>query len=338
MLESHSMDQNNLRRAWKILTKVWIGITSALGSLLLIASVWLIVLAIILSNTSTETPYPTTVRTQGGADQVAVLKLSGVIVEDDLSGDPFSSGIISAERVKPMLDHFQTNDSIKAVVIRINSPGGAVVASDELSQQITQLAASKPVVISFGDVSASGGYYISAGASKILANPATITGSIGVIAQFPEITGLFNTLGIDVRTFKSGQYKDIGSPTRPMTEAERAIIQSVVDQSYEQFISVVAAGRDMELDNVRRIADGRILTGLQAQEAGLVDEMGNLEDAIEDASELAQVSDPTVVEYTSKSFIEQLLSSSINKISPTAQITNQLSPQLQPGLYYLMSW
>ena len=340
MSETTNATPSTAMKIFKLAGKVWLTITSALGTLIIIGLISIVSLASVLAGSvSNTTPiYPSQVKTSGGEDEIAVLTLSGVIMENDLAGDPFSSGIISAERVTPMLEHFMTEDSIKAVVIRISTPGGAVVASDELGQKVRQLATKKPVVVSFGDVSASGGYYFSAGATKIIANPSTITGSIGVIAQFPEYSGLFDKIGVSMRTFKSGEFKDIGSGDRPMTEAERNLIQGIIDENYDQFVKAVVEGRKMDELKVRQLADGRIYTGTQAKQLGLVDELGNLDTAIDQAKQLSKVEDPTIIEYTSKNFIEQILSSTANRILPTTQIPSSVTSQLQPGVYYLLSW
>ncbi|MEO8581195.1 MAG: signal peptide peptidase SppA [Patescibacteria group bacterium] len=321
----------------KLLAKIWIVVTSVIGSLFAIA---LIALVVIGTSTSKELPtYPTRTVTSGGSEKVAIIPLSGDIVAEDTNNDPlaFSSGVISAKKVIPLLDHVMNDDEIKAVVLKVNSPGGGVVASDEIYRKVKELKAKKPVIVSFGDMAASGGYYISAGATEIIANPATITGSIGVIAQFPQYNDLLNKLGVQMRTIKSGEFKDIGSPQRPMTDSEKQIFQSMINEAYDQFVHAIADGRNMDEAKVRQIADGRIYTGKQAKENGLVNELGTVDTAINRAKTLADIKDPTVVEYTERGFFESLLSSSLQKINPLATLSSNL-PQTHSGIYYLMSF
>jgi len=182
------------------------------------------------------------------------------------------------------------DDSIKAVILRINSPGGSAAASQEVGEEIDRLReAGKVVVTSMGDVAASGGYWLAAKTDYIVANPATMTGSIGVIMRFQELKGLYDKLGITDNTIKSGPLKDIGSEARPMTPAERQLLQGMVNDIYEQFVDVVAEGRDLPREKVKALADGRIFTGRQAKEAGLVDELGNFYTAVEKTRELAHL-------------------------------------------------
>ena len=320
----------------KFLFRLWVISTSVIGSLFVFGMIGLVILATSLPEVE-GAYYPTMTIKTGGTDKIAVLNLSGVIM-DEADTSPFGAteGIISAQKIMPMLDHIGEQKDIKAVVIRINSPGGAVVASDEISTKIGKLKEKKPVVVSFGDVSASGGYYIAAPATKIIANPATLTGSIGVIAQFPQYTGLMEKVGVQMRTFKSGEFKDIGSPDRDLTDAEKAILQNMIDEAYGQFVDVVARGRNMDQAKVRQIADGRIYTGKQAKELGLIDEFGNLDIAISRAMDLGKVENPTIIQYSEKSFFESLLSSTTKQINPLNSISTML-PQNRSGVFYLMS-
>jgi protease-4 len=182
------------------------------------------------------------------------------------------------------------DESIRAVVLRINSPGGSAPASQEVGEEIKRLRQSgKPVVTSMGDVAASGGYWLAAVTDKIYANPATLTGSIGVYIPYTNWEELFKKIGVHSEKIKSGPYKDILSPDRSLTAEERAIIQTMVDDLYEQFITVVAEGRHLDKETVRKLADGRIYTGNQAKTVGLVDELGNLYDALDAARQLAGI-------------------------------------------------
>lgn len=182
---------------------------------------------------------------------------------------------------------FIGDDGIRAVVLRINSPGGAIAPTQELYREIKRLAQVKPVVTSMGTVAASGGYYLSCASDWILSNPGTITGSVGVIMEFTNLEDLFQKIGVRSHTIKSGKFKDTGNPMRPMTEEEEKLLQDMIMDTYDQFVEAVLDGRPVEEDNVRPYLDGRVLTGRQAYELGLVDELGNINDAIEKATEMA---------------------------------------------------
>jgi protease-4 len=183
----------------------------------------------------------------------------------------------------------------------VNSPGGSAAASHEIYEEVIRVTAEKPVVVSMGDICASGGYYISSPAAYVFANPSTLTGSIGVIWDTFEISGLLEMYGVRSNTLKAGEFKDIGSITRGMKENERAMLQSMLDQVHEQFISAVATGREMEAEDVRKLATGMIYTGEKAVELKLVDELGGLEAAKAKARELAGLpEDAKVVTYEQK--------------------------------------
>jgi protease-4 len=181
------------------------------------------------------------------------------------------------------------NDRVKAVVLRIDSPGGVVGPSQEIHEEVKKLAAKKKVVVSMGSLAASGGYYIAAPASVIFANPGTITGSIGVIIKLSNLQELLDKVGVKVTTIKTGTYKDIGSPSRPMTEDDKALLQGVIDSSYNQFVKAVAQGRKLPEAQVRLLADGRIFTGEQALALKLVDRLGNMQDALDEAGRLGGI-------------------------------------------------
>jgi protease-4 len=204
--------------------------------------------------------------------------------------------IVSSETTVQQLSDFRNDDSVKGVVLRINSPGGGVSPSQEIYQEVKNLAAVKPVVVSMGSVAASGGYYIAVPASRILANPGSITGSIGVIMEFTNLEELFQKIGLKSQVVKSGKYKDIGSPLRPMSEADRKILEDLIADVYDQFVHAVAEGRHLKIEQVKGIADGRIFTGRQAMESGLVDQLGGFKEAIQVAAELAGIhGEPKVV-------------------------------------------
>lgn len=219
-------------------------------------------------------------------EKIGVLEIKGVIVD--------------AQPAIKDLTEFTKDASIKAIVLRVESPGGGVSPSQELYREIRRTVRKKPVVVSMGSVAASGGYYISAGAQKIYANPGTITGSIGVILQFTNFQELFDKIGFQLETVKSGPYKDVGNPAREMTPQERAYLQRMVDNVHQQFVRDVARGRHLPEEKVSAVADGRIFTGEQARDLGLVDELGSLKDAINAAAKIAGIKGEPKVVYPEK--------------------------------------
>jgi protease-4 len=212
---------------------------------------------------------------------------------------------------------YREDNSIKAIVLRIDSPGGGVGPSQEIFREVQRTLPDKIVVASLGSVAASGGYYIAAAASGIVANPGTLTGSIGVIMGFSDFQGLLQKIGITPVVIKSGQYKDIGSPVRSMTDPEKIILQSFSDQVHRQFITAIAEGRHLEYEKVASVADGRIMSGENALELKLVDRLGNLEDAVEWAGRLGGITGKVTAVYTrdkKHTFIRRLAESSLHEI------------------------
>jgi protease-4 len=224
---------------------------------------------------------------------VALVKLDGIIM--DSSNHPMAKRIIKS------LKEVEERE-IKIMVLRINSPGGTVGASQEIFDAIEKLKKKgTTVVASCGEVCASGGVYISCAADKIVANPGTITGSIGVIIGTSNFKKLYEKIGIDSEVVKSGPYKDILSTHRYLTDEEKALLQGMIDNSYNQFVNVVASGRQMEPEKVKEFADGRIFTGEQALELGMVDKLGSLKDAIYYAAKLVDIEgEPKVIDFTQK--------------------------------------
>ncbi len=205
--------------------------------------------------------------------------------------------IITGKQVISEIEHHRKSEAVAALVIRINSPGGGVVASHEIYRQIHKFRnEGKPVVVSMGGAAASGAYYLACAADTIVANPGTLTGSIGVIIQFPTGEELLRKIGLRFETVKSGRLKDVGSPFREMNEDDREMLDALVDDSWEQFVGVVSKERGLPLNEVERIADGRILTGRRARDLGLVDRLGTLDDAILIASAMAKIDgEPRVI-------------------------------------------
>jgi len=233
-----------------------------------------------------------------------------------LSSAPFFSqkiGVISVEgtisssqTVTSQLDKFRKDAGIKAIVLTINSPGGAIAPSQEIYREIEKTIPVKKVVVSMGTVAASGGYYIAAAASKIVANPGTITGSIGVIMEFVRVEDLLNKIGVSLEIMKSGEFKDMGSPDRKLTQREREILDAMIMDMQRQFVEAIVRGRQIPLEQVQEIADGRIFSGARAKEIGLVDVLGNFQDAVELTKELAGIKGDVTLVYAKKSRLEIL--------------------------------
>lgn len=220
-------------------------------------------------------------------EKVGLIRIQGVILD-------------SKEAIEE-LKNYSKDPSIKAVILRVDSPGGAVAPAQEIYKEIMNLKKKKKVVVSMGSVAASGGYYIASPADKIVANPGTLTGSIGVIMEIPNFEGLMKKIGVETQVIKSGKHKDIPSVFKSMTEEERKILQSVLDDVHEQFIKAVSEGRGIEYKEIKKLADGRIFTGKKAKELGLVDVLGNLEDAIKLAGEISGIKgEPRVVSKKEK--------------------------------------
>lgn len=226
--------------------------------------------------------------------------------------------IISSEDIVRQFKKFRSNRSIRAIVFRVESPGGGVAASQEIYEEVKKTRDSgKPVVVSMGSVAASGGYYVSCGADKIVANPGTLTGSIGVIFQFLHVNELLAKLGIDASTYKSGKFKDSGSPFRPPSADDKKLFDQLLGDVYDQFVDVVANERKLGRAFVVRYADGRVFTGKQAKEWGFVDTLGTYEDAIAIAGEMGGISGkPEVVkERKRQSLMETLLGNAASGLS-----------------------
>jgi protease-4 len=240
-------------------------------------------------------------------DKIAIVEIRGVIAQ--------SSGII--EEIHEYVD----DDGVKAIILRIDSPGGGVGPSQEIHREILKVKEKKKIVTSMGSVAASGGYYIACASDLIVANPGTITGSIGVIMEFTNIEELFKKIGIKGVVVKSGELKDMGSPFREMTPEEKRIIQDVIDNVHQQFIKAVADGRKLDRSKVTQIADGRIMTGEQAKQLGLVDQIGNLDDAIDATAKLVGIEGKPNIVYPKKKFSiwELLIRETVSAVLKTLQ-------------------
>lgn len=268
-----------------------------------------------------------------GASTIAIVDVRGEIHTGPSEGSLFSAGGAGSEDIVSQLEQAARDDSVAGVILRVDSPGGSVVASDAIAKAVDRL--DKPVVSLMEDVAASGGYYVSAPTDRIIANPGTITGSIGVIMFVPNLSGTAEKLGIRPQVIKSGAFKDAGSPFRDMTEAERALFQKMIDEAYAQFVGVVATGRDMAPAAVRKVADGRILTGNQAKAAGLVDELGDLETAYDVVLRMAELrrDDARLVVYRESAGLGDLLAPFPAARSPVDEVRDELGARF--GLQYL---
>ena len=240
-----------------------------------------------------------------GEDRIALIRIEGVILD--------------AQETLGELKKFSENPTVKAIVLRIDSPGGGVVPSQEIYDAVRRVRtkSNKAVIASMGSVAASGGYYIAAATDRIVANPGTLTGSIGVIMEMANVEGLLQKIGVEGVVVKSGKYKDVGSPLRKMSDEERGLLQTVMDDVHKQFIEAVAEGRSLEVPEVQALADGRIFTGRQAKAAKLVDELGNLEDAIQLAADVVGIEgEPKVIEQRRRFSIRELLESKLSSVLP----------------------
>ncbi|EAE6305429.1 signal peptide peptidase SppA [Listeria monocytogenes] len=258
-----------------------------------------------------------TVIEEGGDDTIAVLSVDGTIQDTGDSGSLLGGGGYDHSFFMQQLEQVRNDDYIQGVLLYVNSPGGGVMESAQIRDKILQIQKERniPFYVSMGSMAASGGYYISAPADKIFASKETLTGSLGVIMQGYDYSELMKKLGVSDNTIKSGEYKDIMSGTRPMTEDEKKIMQSMIDDSYNEFVKVVAKGRGMSAEKVRKIADGRIYDGRQAKENGLIDEFGYQEDALEALKKEQGLADATVIQYDVPEDFSSLFSVAAQNIS-----------------------
>jgi protease-4 len=267
-----------------------------------------------------------------GGVNVGVVKLEEVIMDSD--------------KILKQLKEFEEDSSIKAVIVRIDSPGGAVGPSQEIHDAILRVKKTKPVVASFESVAASGGFYVAVAADRIVSNPGTLTGSIGVIMNMTNLSELYKWAKVDRYNIKSGKFKDVGSENRPMTPEEHELMQNLIDNVYQQFLKAVADGRRLPVDRVKPYADGRVLSGEQALQLGLVDKLGGIDVAIDTVKELAKL-DPkqkvnlvypepkrkSLIEILSQGAADSLVGAITAKLGLTGSTLKALS--VQKGLYFL---
>ncbi|MDQ7858137.1 MAG: signal peptide peptidase SppA [Armatimonadota bacterium] len=283
-------------------------------------------------------------RVLGGAgpDKIAVIRVVGPITREGFSGLPLGSAGAASRRIAALLERARRDAAVKAVIVELNTPGGSVVASDEITRGLQALRRARKVVVALmTEVAASGGYYVASGADHIVADPTTITGSIGVIVTLTNIQELSRKIGWRTIVFKSGAFKDLGNPTRPVTPQEAAILQGFVDEAYGRFVDVVAQGRRMDRARVRALADGRIYSGAQAHRLGLVDSLGGFTEAVDVARRRAGLADPLIVEYGGEGLLWTLLGSGGRRVRlwlggpPLDELT---APQQPIAVQYLMAF
>ena len=327
------------RRRWGL----WIG--GSIAALLLFLTVGTVLLVVLLGPGGTDgggsarTPetFGEEYVSGEGPEKVAVLPVAGQIGSEEATG-ALATPAATPETLRNQLRQAAEDESVRAVVLEVNSPGGGVTASAQMRDEILDFKESsgKPVVVSMGDMAASGGYYISAPADSIVANPSTLTGSLGVIISLLNYEEAQEKIGLREEVVKSGEFKDIGSPANELTPEEREIFQELVNEDYDEFVRVIVEGRGLPEDRVREMADGRIYSGRQAENLGLVDELGDLEAATGIAQELADVDGATVVRYTQEPGLAELLQARLAPQQPEAlKILEEAGLDPSPELQYL---
>ncbi len=286
---------------------------------------------------------------KGPEEAIAVIEVKGTIVGGESGSSLLGGMAVGSETMMQEIRAAAEDDSIKALLLHINSPGGSSAASEAVYMEILRFKekTGKPVLATMEDVAASGGYYIALGADEIFANPATVTGSIGVIMQFTNYQELYEKYGLKVETIKSGKYKDIGSPTRDLTKEERELLQTMVNQIYGNFVDAVAEGRGLERERILELAQGQIYTGIQAQELGLIDQLGNFWDSVDYLAKRAGIKgEPELVYYTRPTLwkrimgnLSKMILAALGKSVKTSEISDLLwiEESLQtPGLNNLV--
>lgn len=272
-----------------------------------------------------------------GESKIAALPISGAITES-ADGGVFAAGGATPDALRSQLQQAGDDPDVEAVILEVNSPGGGVVPSDEMYRLVRDFKreADKPVVVSMGSTAASGGYYISAAADTIVANPSTITGSIGVIFNYTNFGEALDKVGVDPEPITSGEFKDLASPADELSEAEREIIESQIQDNYDQFVAAIVEGRSLSEDRVRELGDGRTYSGEQAAANGLVDELGGIEQAAAEARELADIDRAEVVRYEESPGLLESIQARIAPQEPEAvQIIEAAGIDPAPEFQYL---
>jgi protease IV len=291
---------------------------------------------------SAEQPFTEEVVHEGNElKKIVILDVNGVIQDTGETGSFLQSAGYNHQDFMKKLNYTQEDDSVKGIIIKVNSPGGGVVESAEIHDKLAEIQkkSKKPVYISMGSMAASGGYYISTAAKKIYASPETMTGSLGVIMEGVNYEKLADKYGVDFVTIKSGKHKDIMSPTRKMTEEERQILQSMINNSYEGFVKVISEGRHLSVEQVKKIADGRVYDGRQAKDLQLIDGFGYLDDVVNHMKKQEKLKGAQVVRYSDSLGLGSLFSMQAKKLMgenvEMAGLMEILSKPNSPRLMYL---
>lgn len=286
--------------------------------------IWAVVILVALFMVCGSCVWLTSIVTRSSKSGMALGQAVGVVKLDGMIAGSGAAGFVTPERFLEQFDKAQKDDAVKAIVLRVDSPGGTVAASEEIAAYVK--ACEKPVVVSVGDVGASGAYMVSSQADKIVANAGSAIGSIGVITEIPNVAGLLGKVGVKFTVIHAGKYKDTGSPYREMSPAEKALIQGSVDDVYDQFIGIVAEGRNMPRSKVESLATGWAWNGEKAKKLGLVDEIGTYQDAVKLAAKLGGITgEYDTITYDSTQF-EDVLNSLLgvrNQLSPLDAVTTQ---------------
>lgn len=271
-------------------------------------------------------------------EKIGILRLEGLVLSSGSQGPFGATTAINSKQVKSWLKEIEADSQVKALILEVNSPGGSPVASDEIYQALQSFRQSgRKVVVVMEDTAASGAYFFSVAADTIIASPATLTGSIGVIAEIPNLEELLARAGINIEVYKSGEYKDLTSFSRSRSPEEKALIQEYIDAAFNLFIDRVVEGRNMERSQVLPLAKGQAFSGVKAQEVGLVDQLGSLDDAIVEAKTLASLDEAQIIRYRTESALDVLFGRVGSQINPLGKIVSQLTT---PGLraFYLPSF
>ncbi len=335
MCYTHSMVNKNITRkmAWFIAGIAIIVISSLGGDTKLFGN------DTVLSNVLDSQKSLERILESGGDKKVVLLKIEGIIADTDGGSNPLlSSTMVSVDHILEQIQQAEDDPTVVGLIIEINSPGGTVTASNVLAERLKTFKLSeKKIVVRMREVTASGGYYIASQADKIVANPSTLTGSIGVIFETTNLQELYKKIGYQPIVLKAGKYKDIGSANRAMTDEERDILQKIIDEDYDDFVTYVADGRKMDKAKVLDLAQGKIYSGRQAKEVNLIDELGNFDKAVEVAKQITGITDLTIVEYYSPlSFLSNL--GSITGSAVISQVVGKLTnsaPARPQGMLYL---
>ncbi|KHE90363.1 MAG: signal peptide peptidase SppA [Candidatus Scalindua rubra] len=274
-----------------------------------------------------------------GINKILLIPIKGVITGQSTK-KLFQETSSIVDSVKQQLEQARTDNEVKAVILEINSPGGGITASDIIYKKVLEFKeeTNKKVIVCMQDVAASGAYYISAAADKIISHPTTITGSIGVIMPLINIANLVEKYGIEDNSIKSGDMKSIGSPLKKMSDDERTVLYDIVDEMYTRFVNIIAVGRNMKIEDVKKLADGRIYTGKQALDNGLVDQLGYIDDAITLAKDITDLKEAKIIKYKKMFNLAEIFEGSMDNLFGNRTIKFSLHASADndfPGFMYL---